>query len=308
VETLNVEKAKNQITEVNMASIRDNSLLSISVMDRDIDRCAKTIRQYGLLTPLVVKRCEDGNHLVLSGECELMALREMGAAVTEAVIVDLKDSAEANKVSLLLSSLRQSPNALSEGLILRELLKAGSQTQADLAYLVGKSVSWVSKRLTLVDRLKESVVALVASKNLSPHTAQEIARLPKEVQHDFAAKVVLDSLPKSSVEKLVSAYNTPGISDSVKKSIIENPRDTVSHLTGFHAKKQLKKESSGMEATQKLKSNLIFLLRIIGESEGLLADLENGQFFKLLPLLKKAGESAARFARLAAEYLNKNGS
>jgi ParB/RepB/Spo0J family partition protein len=300
-----MEKGKNRVAEVNMASIRDNSLLSISVMDRDIDRCAKAIRQYGLLTPLVVGRCEDGNHLVLSGECELMALREMGAAVTEAVIVDLKDNAEANKVSLLLSSLRQSPNALSEGLILRELLKAGSQTQADLAYLVGKSVSWVSKRLTLVDRLKESVVKLVAAKNLSAHTAQEIARLPKEVQHDFAAKVVLDSIPKSSVEKLVSAYNTPGISDSVKKSIVENPRATVSHLVGF-TKKQLKKEPSEMETTQKLKSSLIFLLRIIGESEGLLADLEKEQFFKLLPLLKKGAEASARFARLTAEYLNKN--
>jgi len=302
-----MEKAKNQVTEVKMASIRDNSLLSISVMDRDIDRCAKAIRQYGLLTPLVVKRCEDGNHLVLSGECELMALREMGAAVTEVVIVDLKDNAEANKVSLLISSLRQNPNALSEGLILKELLKAGNQTQADLAYLVGKSVSWVSKRLTLVDRLKESVVKLVASKSLSPHTAQEIARLPKEVQHDFAAKVVLDSLPKSSVEKLVSTYNTPGISESVKKSIIENPRATVSHLTEFYVKKQLKKEPSEMEATQKLKSSLIFLLRIIGESEGLLADLEKDQFFKLLPLLKKSAEAAARFARLTAEYLSKNG-
>jgi ParB family chromosome partitioning protein len=215
---------------------------------------------------------------------------------------------EADKLSLLLSSLRQSPNALSEGLILRELLKAGSQTQADLAYLVGKSVSWVSKRLTLVDRLKESVVKLVASKNLSPHTAQEIARLPKEVQHDFAAKVVMDSLPKSSVEKLVSAYNTPGISDSVKKSIIENPRDTVSHLAELHTKKQLKKEPVGMENTQKLKSNLIFLLRIIAEIEGLLvADLEKDQFFKLFPILKKGAEAAARFARLTVEYINKNG-
>ena len=302
-----MEKAKYRITEVNTASIRDNSLLSISVMDRDIDRCTKAIRQYGLLTPLVVRRCEDGNHLVLSGECELMALREMGTAVTEAVVVDLKDSTEANKLSLLLSSLRQSPNALSEGLILRELLKAGSQTQGDLAYLVGKSVSWVSKRLTLVDRLKESVVKLVASKNLSPHTAQEIARLPKEVQPDFAAKVVMDSLPKSLVEKLVSAYNTPGISDSVKKRIIENPRDIAPHLTELHTKKQIKKELSGMENTQKLKSNLIFLLRIIGEIEGLLADLEKDQFFKLLPLLKKGAEAAARFARLTAEYINKNG-
>ncbi len=293
-----------RIQELELSGIRNNNLLSISIQDKDVDRCTKAIRKYGLLNPLVVHLCEDGSHRIIAGECELLALREMDTQKTEAVVVDCLNPTEANKLSLLLSSLRQSPNPLSEGLILRELLKSAGHTQVDIAYLVGKSASWVCKRLALVERLKDSVVQLVASKNLCCHTAQEIARLPLEEQLPFASKVVMDGLPKSAVEKLVSAYHRPGVSNAVKKSILDNPRVMAQQLSSLYPKieKTKKSDTEQPNTQERLQGSLRLFVRLLGELELTLASLEETALRRCFPLLKPAGESAERFSSLVRAF------
>lgn len=166
-----MQKTQCVFKEVELATIRNNNYLSLTITKKDVDRCAKTIREYGLLTPLVIRPSGKGGHVVISGECELEALRETGIKKIEAVVVDCDDKIEANKLSLLLSSLRKEQSPISEGLMLQNLLKTDHYTQADITYLVGKSVSWVSKRVSLVERLDASVLELVVSKKLCCHTA-----------------------------------------------------------------------------------------------------------------------------------------
>lgn len=90
--------------------------------------------------------------------------------------------------------------------MLKELCQNHLQTQSEVAFMLGRSVSWVSKRLALSDRLATSVVELVQAGQICSHTAQEIARLPGDVQQTFAGKVITEHLPKSTVERLVSTY------------------------------------------------------------------------------------------------------
>lgn len=195
-----MQTIQTKISEVPLARIQSHGSLAVSLDSREVDQCVKVIRHYGLLQPLVVQARADGNHRILSGECELQALREMGASRTKAVVVPLEDTIEADKISLLLLSLRQSTHALSEGLILQELLSGGKLNQRELAHWLGKSVCWVSKRLSLAQRLSEGVIHLVSARRLCPQTAQEIARLPQEVQLDFSHRVIRDQVPKSAVE------------------------------------------------------------------------------------------------------------
>ena len=89
--------------------------------------------------------------------------------------------------------------------------------------MVGRSVSWVNKRLALAERLASSVVELVRAGHLCPHTAQEIARMPGDVQQTFANKVITERLAKSVVERLVGTYNNPGTPREVRKSVRLRP-------------------------------------------------------------------------------------
>jgi ParB family chromosome partitioning protein len=112
---MSMERKAGHLTRVQTSCVQDNQVLALSVDRQDLDRCTQVIRQYGLLMPPVVGDFSDGTRMVLSGECEFLALREMGIQSVEAVTVSITEKEEGNKLSLLLSSLKKSPHALSEG-------------------------------------------------------------------------------------------------------------------------------------------------------------------------------------------------
>ena len=305
-----MDKTKYKIQKLNVSTIRDNDLLSISIENKDIDRCEKTIREYGgLLTPLVVRALDNGSHMLVSGECELLALQNVGMSTIEAIIVDCENDAEANKLSLLLISLRQSPNPLSEGLILQELLKDGKVNQFQAASLVGKSISWVSKRISLVTRLNKSVVMMVAEKRICSHTAQEIAKLPGEFQQAFAVKVIMDSLPKSAVEKLIAAYNTENISSSLKESILKYPKEALIRVTeSFKESEKVRKNRVDTPSVDsRLYSGLQLIAKLTSEVECILVKLDEDQLTKAIPSLVKTVEFIQRLVRIIQVYNNEVG-
>ena len=231
---------RSKLEEIPVKAIQGNNVLAISVGNRELERCEKAIREYGVIHPLVVRRCDDGHYHVIAGECERMVLTQMRQNTVRAVVMERLEAPEATRLALLLSSLKQSPNALSEGLFLKELCMNHRQTQTEVAFMLGRSVSWVNKRLALTDRLVTSVVDLVQAGQICSHTAQEIARLPGDVQQTFASKVITEHLPKSAVERLVTTYNKAQTPQEMKRSVLENPQATLGWLTTLEKSRRSK--------------------------------------------------------------------
>jgi ParB family chromosome partitioning protein len=293
-------KAERLITWVDTAHVKDNQVLSLSVNRQDVERCARVIRQYGLLTPPVVGDFPDGTRLVLSGECEFLALREMGVSSVEAVAVPVLEEQDGSRLSLLLSSLRKSPNALSEGLLVVQLLKTGQYTQSQVGELLGKSVSWVNKRVSLITRLHPAVRELVTLRQLCPHSAQEIARLPGEIQHPFATKVVQEGLPKSAVEVLVETYHKKGCPDSFKEQMLEQPRHALEKVADIRKVKTIR-NCTGKDispSTQTLRNDLVLLLRCISDAQRQLGILDYPALLQQRSLLVRSRDASLRFASL----------
>ena len=236
---------ERNIAKVQTACVQGNRALALSVSRKDVDRCAKVIRQYGLLTPPVVGELDGGCRVLLSGECEFQALREIGTKSVDAVTVPIGGDGEGDRLSLLLSSFKKSPGALSEGMLITQLFERGGYTQSQLGELVGKSVSWVNKRIALVTRLDPAVKELVAQGLLCPHSAQEIARLPMESQHGFSVRAVKEGLPKSSIEALAAAFNAPACPDEIKGQILSAPRLAMERLSDVRSAKALRREAAG---------------------------------------------------------------
>lgn len=292
---------RSKIEEIPLKAIQGNIVLAISVGHRELERCEKAIREYGLINPVVVHRCAPGHYQVLSGECERMVLSRMRQTTTQAVVMESLEEPEATRLALLLTFLRQSTNALSEGLLLKELCQGGRHTQTDVAFMVGRSVSWVNKRLALAERLTASVVELVRAGQLGPHIAQEIARLPEDIQQAFANKVISEHLPKSVVERLIGTYNNPKTPSEFRKSILENPRATLGLLDKTEKLRGPKPKETDPHtlALQRLRNSLTLLFRLTGEAEGLLAGLaeEDGQVLE--PMLRQCAQTLWRFSQLA---------
>jgi ParB family chromosome partitioning protein len=291
----------SKIEEIPVKAIQGNKVLAISVGTRELERCEKAIREYGLIQPLVVRRCEEGHYQVISGECERMVVTRMRQNKIQAVVLECLEQREATRLALLLSSLKQSHNALSEGLLLKELCEDGKHTQTEIALLVGRSISWVNKRLALAERLAVSVVELVRAGQLCSHTAQEIARMPSNVQQPFANKVIRERLPKSAVERLVTTYNRSETPSEMKKAILENPEATLGWLNEVEKPRGPKPQTDSSPTSlslQKLRNVLSMLFKLTGEAEGLLAVLPAEDRRVVSPMLLQCTQSLWRFAQL----------
>jgi ParB family chromosome partitioning protein len=290
---------RSRIEEIPTIAIQGNSILAISVGSRELERCERTIQEYGVIQPVVVRRVESC-YQVLDGECEWNVLAGMRQSKTPAVVVEGLDDLEATRLALLLCALKSRPTALSESLLLKELCCDRQHSQTEMASLVGRSVSWVNKRLALAERLAASVVEMVKAGRLSPHVAQEIARMPAAVQQTFANKVVTQRLAKSVVERLVSTYNDQGSPGELRKAVLENPRAVLEQMTPGERVRKAKEIDTGALSLARLRNTLTMLFRLTGEAEGLLAGMAMEDKQALKPVLQRCVQALGRFCRLAA--------
>jgi ParB family chromosome partitioning protein len=291
-----MQTIKYPVKEVDISAIPKNRMLSLSITQTQKALCEQSIRQYGLLTPIVLMENPSGELLTLAGENELEILKEMKVAKADVLVTKLQDRKDTCKVILLLSSLQKGLNPLSEGLVLRELMQSGAHTQQELAASLLRSKSWVSKRLCLAEQLSANVAEMVLAKQLCPASAQEIARLPQGMQHQFALEVHTKAIPKSIVERLVTAYNGKSTPKAVKKEIISNPARAAETLNQVTIKRNTKAKQ---DIPARFDAAIRLLMRLVNETEAYLAGMTAEEIIKYARLLPVVNRSMARFIKLA---------
>jgi ParB/RepB/Spo0J family partition protein len=289
-----VNTMKYPIKEVNIKGISGNRLLEMGISRNQKMLCKKSIKQYGLVMPIVTVEDSSGKFVVLKGENELSVLKEMNVEKADVFITSIKNTSDISKVILLLSSFQRELNHISEGLLLRELLKSGEYNQKQLARQLMKSTSWISKRLSLAEKLNENVTTMVLSKEICPATAQNIARIPKQHQHTFAMKIYSDNIPKSIVEKLVTAYNNKNTSDTLKEEIINNPLLAADKINTVG----IKKTDTKVDDNIKFEGVLRLMLRLVSELEAFFASWEKERLLKYFNLICVLETSLSRFLNL----------
>jgi ParB-like chromosome segregation protein Spo0J len=127
-------------------------------------------------------------------------------------------------------TLNRTPGSVSvmeEALILRELVHSG-MTQMEVAELVGRHKSWVSRRMGLVERLHPDLVEWVRTGLLSPGTARRLFVLPAGNQLEMAAVVTQQELSTQETELLVSLWHKTS-EPKVRSFLLEEPRKALAH-------------------------------------------------------------------------------
>jgi ParB/RepB/Spo0J family partition protein len=132
-----------------------------------------SLAEIGQQTPIIVVAVEGqpDRYLVIDGYKRLAALQQLGRDTVEAVVWPLGEA----EALVLDRSLRFSAHetALEEGWLLAELEQRYGYGQEDLARRFDRSLSWVSRRLALVDLLPEALQQQVREGQLSAHVAMK---------------------------------------------------------------------------------------------------------------------------------------
>jgi ParB family transcriptional regulator, chromosome partitioning protein len=132
-----------------------------------------SLAESGQQTPIVVVIAKDGNdrYLVIDGHKRIAALRQLGRDTVEATVWPMGEA----EALLLSRSQRMSPqeSALEQGWLLSEMEQRFGYALDELARRFDRSMSWVSRRLALVELLPEAVQRQVREGNITAQIAMK---------------------------------------------------------------------------------------------------------------------------------------
>ena len=198
-----------EFAEIALDDIRPNPRQPRGIFDDDeLAELAHSIREIGVLQPVVVRRVPEGTpagearYELIMGERRWRASREAGKDTVPAIIKATEDD-DLLRDALLENLHRSQLNALEEAAAYQQLLDDFGCTQEELARRIGRSRPQISNTLRLL-KLPPLVARRVAAGVLSAGHARALLALPDAAAMErLAQRIVAEGLSVRSVEELV---------------------------------------------------------------------------------------------------------
>lgn len=181
-------------------SLSELRIINVSRMDQ----IEQSMRLHGQLQPVVVRVYEQG-YQVIDGFKRVFTAIDLMIDDLECYLLDV-DEQQAKVLLLSYNRSNQSMEAWEEAMVLKSLLEGGDLDQRHLAKLVGRSPSWVSRRLSLIGKLDEEVAVEIRMGTITSSHARALTRLPRGNQADLARVISHFHLSSRLSERLVDAW------------------------------------------------------------------------------------------------------
>lgn len=167
----------------------------------NLEELAQSIKTYGLLQPILVRRTQNGYQLV-AGERRLRATKLLGWEKIPSVIRDVNDSAMA-AMALIENLQRENLDFFEEADGYQRLLDEFGLTQEVLAQRIGKSQSTIANKMRLL-KLATSVQHKLLEAGLSERHARALLKLPdNDSREKVLEKIIKLSLNVRQTEDLI---------------------------------------------------------------------------------------------------------
>lgn len=166
---------------------------------------SESIKQYGLLQPIIVNKQKNGRYIIIAGERRYRASKEAGLATITAKIVEYSDE-QTMQVSLIENIQRENLNPMDIALGLSTLIQQFDKTQEEIAREISKSRSYVTNVLRLLN-LPESVKDEIRKGRITLGHAKVLASVTNP--EEFVAEILEKKLSVRDVEKRISIEKDP---------------------------------------------------------------------------------------------------
>jgi ParB family transcriptional regulator, chromosome partitioning protein len=191
--------------------------------DADLTDLAQSIREHGIVQPVVVRPGKDKDHYeIIAGERRWRAAQRAGLAEIPVIVRDVNDRT-ALELAIIENVQRADLNPVEEAMGYQQLVEEHSYTQADLAQVIGKSRSHVANTLRLL-RLPEVIRDMLVDGTLSAGhartlvTAADPAALAKRIVEEGLSvrqAEALAQMPPETEEHKAAAPHHPKDADTV---------------------------------------------------------------------------------------------
>lgn len=176
--------------------------------DASLDELAQSIKEHGIMQPVLVRPVDDGRFEILAGERRWRAAQRAGLKEVPALVKSVPD-ASALAIGLIENIQREDLNPLEQANGLARLIDEFGLTHDAVAKAIGRSRSAVTNLLRLRDLAKPVQEYLLAGKLDMGH-ARALLGLAAGAQTAAAARVVAQGLSVRDTERLVHHLAHPG--------------------------------------------------------------------------------------------------
>lgn len=167
----------------------------------ELVKLAQSIRNYGLIQPIVVRR-RDEHYEIIAGERRFRACRLLGNETIPAIVQQMDDN-NAAAVSLIENIQRRELNYFEEANAYSLLINNFQMTQEDLARKIGKSQSAIANKLRLL-KLSLEVQNLIVPDMITERHARALLRLnTTEMQIEVIKQIYEQELTVKQTEEMV---------------------------------------------------------------------------------------------------------
>ena len=199
----NNSESNTGIKKINISQIIPNpSQPRKKFKDEDLKELSSSIKNQGLIQPIIVKQTTDNQYQIIAGERRWRASQLIGAHEIDCVVKDLDDT-NVLEAALIENIQREDLNVIEEASAYKGLIDIKRINNETLAKLIGKSSSHVSNILRLLE-LDEKIQQMVIDGDLSMGHARALIGVPDSINK--AKEIIEKKLSVREVEKITSEF------------------------------------------------------------------------------------------------------
>ncbi len=191
----------NRVLSIKISKIQTNPLQPRRYFDENsIDELAQSIKNNGLIQPIVVRPILNGYSLI-AGERRLRAFIKLNYEEIPAYIIEVSEN-QAENFALIENIQRMDLSPIEEALAYQTLIASQKITQQELANKIGKSQSAVANKLRLL-QLDKEVLTAVAERKITERHGRCLLSVEPEKQKEYLKKIINEKLNVAQTEGLV---------------------------------------------------------------------------------------------------------
>ena len=222
--------SNNGVKKIEVSLIKPNPNQPRKIFDEEkLQELSYSIKEHGLLQPIVVVEDEDGTYTLIAGERRLRAHKLANIEEIKAIIVD-EDELKLRELALIENIQRDDLNIIELAFCYAQLLNEHNITHEELSKKVFKSRTSITNTLRLL-QLSSYVQQFLATDKISAGHAKMMIGLTAEEQKKICDTIIGQKLSVRETEKLIKDLKEKD-SPKLKKQMVTNSYN-LSNLKSF---------------------------------------------------------------------------
>lgn len=196
-------KKDGTVTEIEISSIRVNEKQPRKFFSEEkLEELAASIKEHGIVQPIVVRPIKDGAYELVAGERRWRACKKLGHKTVPALVKEVTER-EMAEIALIENIQREDLNPVEEAVAYKTLMEEYGLTQEELSARIGKSRPFIANTVRLLN-LPAEVLEMLREGRLSAGHARALLALTRhKEQRELAKQIASQNLSVRQTEQLI---------------------------------------------------------------------------------------------------------